>query len=216
MSCWGLGRKGRNAFIGIASTVLVGTGMTVSAGAPPSGAVVPSGPFTVVAKDYSFEGVPKTIAAAPANTLTNVTMQNQSTEEHHEIVFVRLKDAKENQGLSIDKAKEALIKSFNFEAQPDSANVGGFTPGFPSTTSGGIRDATMGGRADVFRDSFGGSKTHEVEFVPPNTTKSNGIDLTRPGRYLYFCPITALAQNDPSQEPHYVQPPGQIGFMEVK
>ena len=174
---------------------------------------LPAPPFHIVADDYSFQGVPRTIRAVPGG-LATVTLENTSQHEAHEFVIVRLKD-EVTRTFNLVKAKEELVRFFNFEAQADPANVGGFSPGFASATKGGLRDASMGGQAEVFRSSFGGVNTHEVEAVPPLTTESNGIDLSRPGRYLYFCPITALAQNDPHQEPHYLQDPGQIGFMTI-
>jgi hypothetical protein len=175
-------------------------------------AAAAQGPFTVVANDYSFEGVPRKVKAFEG--LTDVTLENVSESEAHEIVFVRLKDEKQNRNFTLRRAKMALAAHFNFEAQEDSDNVGGFTPGFPSAPAG-LRDPTMGNRAEVFKTSFGGEKTHEVEAVPPGEEDTNGVDLSRPGRYLFFCPITALAENDPHQEPHYLQSPGQIGFLEV-
>lgn len=202
---------------GIASGLLLVAGVTaVGESTLPtaaSAAAVHTGPFTVVAEDYSFSGVPQRQKAF--NGLTNVTMVNESPDETHELLFVRLKDIKENKSLNRNHAEDQLVKSFNFEAQEDPNNVGGFTPGFASLSSGGLRDATMGGRGETFRNSFGGVDTHEVKEVAAQTTATNGIDLSRPGRYLYFCPITALALNDPNQQPHYLQDPGQIGFLDV-
>lgn len=210
------GRR-RGVIAGIASGLLVVAGVTaVTESALPtaaSAATVHTGPFTVVAKDYSFTGVPQRQKAF--NGLTEITMVNEATEETHELLFVRLKDVKNNKGFNRTQAEDQLVKSFNFEAQDSPQNVGGSTPGFASTSSGGLRDASMGGRADVFRNSFGGVDTHEVKEVLAGTTATNGIDLSRPGRYMFFCPITALPENDPHQEPHYLQDPGQIGFFEV-
>ena len=209
--------RGRRAIAGIAGLLLAAgvTAVTTPASAARKNAVH-TGAFTVIAKDFSFSGVPARIKAF--NGLTNVTVVNESPDEAHELLFVRLKDTKDNKGFTRKKAEAELVEHYNFEAQEDPHNVGGFTPGFARLVPENplsLRDASMGGRADVFRDSFGGEDTHEVEAVPPLTTATNGIDLSRPGRYLYFCPITAKALNDPSQEPHYLQDPGQIGFLQV-
>jgi plastocyanin len=212
------GGRRRRMIAGFASSCLLVAGVTaVTESALPTVASaddVHTGPFTIVAKDYAFNGVPDRIKAFDG--LTQVTMVNESTSESHEIVFVRLKDLKKNKGFNKTHARARLVRFFNFEAQDDPLNVGGKTPGFASVTNpGGIRDAGMGGRADVFRDSFGGEDTHEVEAVLPLATGSNGIDFSRPGRYMYFCPITAKALNDPNQQPHYLQQPGQLGFLQV-
>jgi hypothetical protein len=210
------GRR-RSALAAMASGLLVLAGVTGVDGA--SAAPAPDeGGFEVEAGDYYFKGVPTRVKAF--NGQTPVTLNNVSTTgESHEILFVRLKDEKQNKNLNLQRAKGELAEHYNFETQPDPHNVGGNTPGFSRlvpTNPLSLRDATMGGRAEVFRESFGpGSNSHEVEVVPAGVSESNGIDFSRPGRYLYLCPITALALNDPHQEPHYLQDPGQIGFLEV-
>ena len=208
------GRR-RRALAAAASGLLVLAGVTGVDGA--SAAPAPDeGGFDIEAGDYYFTGVPTRVKAF--NGLTTVSLNNVSPAEHHEVVFVRLKDEKQNKSLNLQRAKTELREHYNFEAQADPHNIGGQTPGFARLVPENplsLRDATMGGRADVFRSSFGGVNTHEVEAVPPGVEESNGIDFSRPGRYLYFCPITALALADPSQEPHYLQAPGQIGFLEV-
>jgi hypothetical protein len=214
----------RKVFVGIASCLFLLGGTVVSDSHPlfggaASAAGVVEGPFTIVADDYSFQGVPTKIRAVTGckglDCLTPVTVRNVSPDEAHEFLIVRVKDNRRNWNFARNSAaaKRRLVQFFNFEAQEDPNNVGGFTPGFASKTSGGTRDASMGNVADVFRDSFGGEDTHEVPAVAPGTNVTNGLDLTRPGRYLYFCPITALAKNDPHQEPHYTH--GQMGYLEV-
>ena len=93
---------------------------------------------------------------------------------------MRLKD-EVTRTFDLVKAKEELARFFNFEAQADPASVGGFSPGFASATKGGLRDASMGGQAEVFRSSFGGVNTHEARPLPVLLPSSSSAPAEVPG-----------------------------------
>ncbi|MGH8895626.1 MAG: hypothetical protein ACRDZ4_01065 [Egibacteraceae bacterium] len=115
------------------------------------------------------------------------------------------------------KAGEVKVLLFNRPTNAEEHEIAFFKLA-PENEGATIADAIAAADAAGGSDddpTFGGFTTGfngEVAEVPPGRVGKATVDLTKSGRYVYYCFVRSPANGD---QPHYKLQPGMLGFIKA-